>query len=197
MKLGDDGAFDEGRARLLALKRDVLAKMPIFSKLSERELLRVMQAVEVRTYVDQGTVIREGEKGDELFIVLSGKVAVIRSEQVLAYLGPGEHVGEMALIRSVPRSATVRAQGPAELIAIRRADFFEILRKEHELAVKMLWQFLGVLADRLDQTSADLRHAKQELTAEDISGQVAELEENIFPDVDSGLHRASPPSTDR
>ena len=103
----------------------------------------------------------------------------------------------MALIRSVPRSATVRAQGPAELIAIRRADFFEILRKEHELAVKMLWQFLGVLADRLDQTSADLRHAKQELTAEDISGQVAELEENIFPDVDSGLHRASPPSTDR
>jgi len=197
VKLGDDGAFDEGRARLLALKRDVLAKMPIFSKLSERELLRVMQAVEVRTYVDQGTVIREGEKGDELFIVLSGKVAVIRSEQVLAYLGPGEHVGEMALIRSVPRSATVRAQGPAELIAIRRADFFEILRKEHELAVKMLWQFLGVLADRLDQTSADLRHAKQELTAEDISGQVAELEENIFPDVDSGLHRASPPSTDR
>ncbi len=197
VKLGDDGAFDEGRARLLALKRDVLAKMPIFSKLSERELLRVMQAVEVRTYVDQGTVIREGEKGDELFIVLSGKVAVIRSEQVLAYLGPGEHVGEMALIRSVPRSATVRAQGPAELIAIRRADFFEILRKEHELAVKMLWQFLGVLADRLDQTSADLRHAKQELTAEDISGQVAELEENIFPDVDSGLLRASPTSTDR
>ncbi len=197
VKLGDDGAFDEGRARLLALKRDVLAKMPIFSKLSERELLRVMQAVEVRSYADQGIVIREGEKGDELFIVLSGKVAVIRSEQVLVYLGPGEHVGEMALIRSVPRSATVRAEGPAELIAIRRTDFFEILRKEHELAVKMLWQFLGVLADRLDQTSADLRHAKQELTAEDVSGQVAEVEENIFPDVDSGIHRASPPSTTR
>jgi CRP-like cAMP-binding protein len=82
----------------------------------------------------------------------------------------------MALIRSVPRSATVKAEGEAELIAIRRADFFDILRKEHELAVKMLWQFLGVLADRLDQTSSELRHAKQELSAEDISAE-------IFPDM--------------
>ncbi len=59
----------------------------------------------------------------------------------------------MALIRSMPRSATVKAIEAAELIALRRSDFFEILRKEHEMAVKLLWQFLGVLADRLDQTS--------------------------------------------
>jgi len=103
-------------------------------------------------------------------------VRVQRGEQLLTFLGPGEHVGEMALIRSVPRSATVRAEGEAELIAIRRTDFFEILRKEHELAVKMLWQFLGVLADRLDATSSELRHAKQELSAEDVSAE-------IFPDM--------------
>jgi CRP-like cAMP-binding protein len=81
----------------------------------------------------------------------------------------------MALIRSVPRSATITAEGGAELVAVRRVDFFEILRKEHEIAVKMLWQFLGVLADRLDTTSSELRHAKQELAAEDISV-------DIFPD---------------
>jgi serine/threonine protein phosphatase PrpC/CRP-like cAMP-binding protein len=192
VRLGDEGAFDEARARLLNLKREVLAKMPIFSRLSERELLRVMQAVEVRSYADQGVVIKEGDKGDELFIVLTGKVAVSRGEQILTYLGPGEHVGEMALIRSVPRSATVKAEGPAELIAIRRTDFFEILRKEHELAVKMLWQFLGVLADRLDQTSSELRHAKQELTAEDISADVSDVREEIFPNIGSGEHRAVP-----
>ncbi|MGH7435887.1 MAG: cyclic nucleotide-binding domain-containing protein, partial [Polyangiaceae bacterium] len=84
----------------------------------------------------------------------------------------GEHVGEMALIRSVPRSASVSAAGPAELIAIRRADFFEILRKEHEVAVKMLWQFLGVLADRLDATSSELHSAKQELAAEDVTAEI-------------------------
>jgi CRP-like cAMP-binding protein len=89
----------------------------------------------------------------------------------------------MALIRSVPRSATVTAEGAAELISIRRADFFEILRSEHEVAVKMLWQFLGVLADRLDQTSSELHNAKRELAAEDVTS-------DIFPiDTDDGPSR--------
>ena len=177
VKLGEEGAQDVARAKRLALKREVLARMPLFARLTERELLRVMQAVEVREYADGGVVIREGDKGDELFIVLDGHVRVTRGEAVLNDLGPGEHVGEMALIRSVPRSATVTAVGAAELIAIRRADFFEILRKEHEIAVKMLWQFLGVLADRLDQMNSELHHARQELAAEDVTGE-------IFPDAD-------------
>jgi CRP-like cAMP-binding protein len=87
----------------------------------------------------------------------------------------------MALIRAVPRSATVNADGPAELIVIRRQEFFELLRTEHEIAVKMLWQFLGVLADRLDATSSELRHAKLELHAEEISEDVT-IE--IFPGLD-------------
>src|SRR3984885_2099253 len=107
VKVGEEGAVDAARARRLALKRDVLANMPLFSRLTERELLRVMQAVEVREYKDGDLVILEGDKGDELFIVLEGKVRVSRGEQTLLDLGPGEHVGEMALIRSVPRSASV------------------------------------------------------------------------------------------
>jgi hypothetical protein len=183
VKMGEEGAVDAARARRLALKRDVLANMPLFSRLTERELLRVMQAVEVRIHQDGDVVIREGDKGDELFIVLDGKVAVSRGTQVLTHLGPGEHVGEMALIRSVPRSATVSAVGAAELIAIRRADFFEILRKEHEVAVKMLWQFLGVFADRLDQTSSELHDAKRELAAEDVTSDIfpVDVEEPAAP----------------
>jgi serine/threonine protein phosphatase PrpC len=175
VRIGEDGKADDARAKRLSLKREALANMPLFNKLSERELLRVMQAVEVRDYKDDEVIIREGEKGDELFIVLEGTVRVTRGEQVLTRLGAGEHFGEMALIRSVPRSATIIAEGGAELITVRRADFFEILRKEHEIAVKMLWQFLGVFADRLDATSSELRHAKQELAAEEISVE-------IFPD---------------
>jgi PPM family protein phosphatase len=182
VRLAGEQADDE-RAKRLALKREVLQRMPLFARLSDRELLRVMQAVEVRTYDEGQTVIREGDKGDELFIVLSGKVVVMRGGETLTRLGAGEHFGEMALIRAVPRSATVKADGAAELIAIRRTDFFEILRTEHEIAVKMLWQFLGVLADRLDQTSSELRHAKQELHAEEISEDVT-IE--IFPGIESG-----------
>jgi CRP-like cAMP-binding protein len=189
VKVGEEGAVDAARAKRLALKRDVLANMPLFSRLTERELLRVMQAVEVREFKDGDVVIREGDKGDELFIVLEGHVRVARGEQVLANLGQGEHVGEMALIRSVPRSATVTAVGGAEVIAIRRADFFEILRKEHEIAVKMLWQFLGVLADRLDQTNSQLHNAKRELAAEDITADIFPVE---VEDVPSG-----PPSLSR
>ncbi len=156
--------------------------MPLFSRLNERELLRVMQAVEVREYKDGETVIREGDKGDELFIVLDGKVRVsARRRRSSRTSGQGEHFGEMALIRSVPRSATVTAVGGAELIAIRRADFFEILRKEHELAVKMLWQFLGVLADRLDQTNSQLHNAKRELAAEDITADIFPVDVEDIP----------------
>jgi len=178
VRIGDEGEQDAARAKKLALKREALANMPLFARLSERELLRVMQSVEPRDYEDGAIVMREGDKGDELFIVLDGTVRVSRGEQVLTRLGPGEHFGEMALIRSVPRSATITAEGTASLIAIRRADFFEILRKEHEIAVKMLWQFLGVFADRLDATSSELRHAKQELAAEDVTNE-------IVPDAES------------
>jgi serine/threonine protein phosphatase PrpC len=182
VKLGDEGALDEARARRLALKREVLAKMPLFGRLTERELLRVMQAVEVRVYQGGQIVIQEGERGDELFIVLTGTVRVSRGDAVLTRLGVGEHVGEMALIRSVPRSATVIAEDTgAELIAIRRADFFEILRKEHELAVKMLWQFLGVLADRLDHMNTELHSARAELAAEDVSGEIFPIDVDASP----------------
>jgi serine/threonine protein phosphatase PrpC len=190
VKVGDEGAVDAAQAKRLALKRDVLANMPLFARLTERELLRVMQAVQVREFHDGEVVIREGDKGDELFIVLEGKVRVSRGEQLLTQLGQGEHVGEMALIRSVPRSASVTAIGEAELIAIRRADFFEILRKEHEVAVKMLWQFLGVLADRLDRTSSELHEMKRELGAEDMTAE-------IFPEVDVDPMPSEPPSAVR
>ena len=165
------------RARRLALKRDVLVKMPLFSRLQERELLRIMQVAEVLAFDAGQKVFSEGDRGDELFIVLSGRVEISRMSSVLNEAGPGDHIGEMALIRSMPRSATVTAVEASELIALRRNDFFEILRKEHEMAVKLLWQFLGVLADRLDQTSKDLAGAREELAAEDIT-------DAIFPEND-------------
>jgi len=77
----------------------------------------------------------------------------------------------------------------SELIALRRADFFEILRKEPGLAVKLLWQFLGVLADRLEQTSRDLQGAREELAAEDITDAIfPEGEDPIFPEVEDSAN---------
>ena len=137
--VGDPEDRDEDRARRLALKRELLSRMPLFRPLSEREILRVLQVTDVQKYDDGQVVMAEGDTGEELFIVLSGALRVIRGEQELATLTQGSHVGEMALIRSQPRSATVTSSGETELMVVRRRDFYEILRKEHELAVKLLW----------------------------------------------------------
>jgi serine/threonine protein phosphatase PrpC len=181
-QLGGEAVID-ARAQRLALKREVVAQMPLFARLTARELLRILQICDVRFYAADQVVLKEGDQGDELFIVLSGSVRVLRGEATLTTLGKGQHFGEMALIRNTPRSATVTAAQNAELIAIRRADFFDILRTESELAVKMLWEFLNVLAHRLDTTSGELRDARAELSGE------PSIE--IFPEVDE----AGPPTT--
>lgn len=170
--VGDVSARDEQRAKRLQLKRDTLARMPLFRPLNDREILRVLQVTDVVPFKPGEKVIEEGGKGEELFIVLSGNVKVTRGDAELATLSPGEHFGEMALIRSQPRSASVVSDGESELMVLRRQDFFEILRKEHQLAVKLLWQFTGVLADRLAATSRELGNAREELAAEDITAEI-------------------------
>jgi serine/threonine protein phosphatase PrpC/CRP-like cAMP-binding protein len=170
--VGEAGVRDERRSKKLQQKREILARMPLFRPLNEREILRVLQVTDVARYENGATVITQGERGEELFIVLEGTVDVMRGDAKLTSLTPGEHFGEMALIRSQPRSATVLSSGISELMVIRRSDFFEILRTEHQLAVKLLWQFLGVLADRLADTSRELGEAREELAAEDISAEI-------------------------
>jgi len=176
--VGDAAERDETRAKKLQLKRDILARMPLFRPLNDREILRVLQVTDVLTYKPGEIVITEGEKGEELFIVLSGQLKVTRNGADVAVLPQGAHVGEMALVRSQPRSATVTAEQTSELMVIRRQEFFEILRKEHQLAVKLLWQFTGVLADRLAETTRELGAAKEELAAEDITSEIFSEEED-------------------
>lgn len=188
---GDASKRDENYARRVQLKRDILARMPLFRALNDREILRLLQVVEVHPYKDADVVIREGDRGEELFIVLTGSVKVMRGETELARLKPGDHFGEMALVRNQPRSATVLSDLDSELMVIRRTDFFDILRNEHQLAVKLLWQFLGVLADRLDDTNRELGHAREELATEDVTAQIFEVIDESSRR--SGLRSAPPP----
>jgi serine/threonine protein phosphatase PrpC/CRP-like cAMP-binding protein len=179
---GDASKRDENYARRVQLKRDILARMPLFRALNDREILRLLQVVEVHPYKDADVVIREGDRGEELFIVLTGSVKVMRGETELARLKPGDHFGEMALVRNQPRSATVLSDLDSELMVIRRTDFFDILRNEHQLAVKLLWQFLGALADRLDDTNRELGQAREELATEDVTSEIFEV-------IDDGARR--------
>jgi PPM family protein phosphatase len=166
VKIFGDATEAMARSNRVARKREVLKKVPIFARLDERELMRVMQAADSKEYKANESIVQEAERGEELFVVLSGRVQVKRGDQVLTKLGPGEHFGEMALIRATPRSATVVAEVDSDLLVIHRNEFFHILRDDHQIGVKMLWEFLGVLAERLDRTSGELFSARKELEAE-------------------------------
>ncbi len=177
-EMGDD----TGRAQRLELKKQVLSQMPLFRQLDERELLRVLQVTEVQPYKNGERVITEGERGESLYIVLDGEVRVLRGDTEVKTLSVGEHFGEMALIRSQPRSASIESVGDSEMLVMRRAEFFEILRTQPRIAVKLLWQFTGVLADRLAETTRDLGVAKvelaEELEPEDITEELFALDDD-------------------
>ena len=145
------------------LKLETLHLMPLFRHLTYQELVRLMNITEVRNYGPNDPILHEGEEGDEMFIVLAGNARVHSGEADLTLLGPGQHFGEMALIDKAPRSASVSSAGNSKLMVMRRRDFFDIVRKDHDVAVKLLWAFLGVLTERLRNTSRDLGEAREQL----------------------------------
>jgi CRP-like cAMP-binding protein len=178
VKVPDPAAGLDRLAEEVNLKLEALQAMPLFRYLSYQELVRVMNLTDVRTYDRDDPVVREGEQGDEMFIVLTGGVRVHAGEAVIVRLGPGQHFGEMALIDSSPRSASVSSDGESKLLVMKRGDFFDIVRKDHDVAVKLLWSFLGVLSERLRKTSRDLGDARKQLALVDLPEQVL-AEEDI------------------
>ena len=160
IKVPDAEAGIDRLAREVNLKMEVLHKMPLFRHLTYQELVRVMNLTKVKQYNVDEEVVAEGADGDELFIVLTGKVRVESAKTKIAELGPGEHFGEMALVDKAPRSADIIASEPSSLLSIKRRDFFDIIRKDHPIAVKLLWSFLGVLTERLRNTSRELGAAR-------------------------------------
>jgi len=160
------------RAEELALKLEVLKGMPLFRYLSYTELVRVMNIAESKWYEAGETLITEGEPGDTMFVILSGKIRLVKNGADITQLGKGAHFGEMALVDRSPRSASAVADDTSRLLLIHRNDFYEIIKKEPSLSVKLLWSFVQVLAERLRKTTADLSGARLAERAEDMSDEV-------------------------
>jgi CRP-like cAMP-binding protein len=143
----------------VATKIEVLKAMQMFRFLSYKELVRVMNITETLELATGAQVFKEGEPGEAMFVVLGGAVAMTRGETFVAELGKGQHFGEMSLVDRSLRSLTAVASEPTRLLSIRRKDFYAIIKKEPQLAVKLLWSFVQVLAERLRKTTSDLTDA--------------------------------------
>lgn len=166
------GVPADNRAEELNRKIEVLKHMPLFRHLTYKEIIRVLNVTEVRDYQAGQKIIEEGTAGDELYILLKGKIALSKQNAFITHLQPGSHVGEMALVDRSPRSASATAEEKSRLLILRRREFYEIIRKEPGLSVKLLWSFVQVLAERLRKTTADLSGARLEASAPDLTEDV-------------------------
>jgi len=102
---------------------ELLRSIPIFAPLSPpvlEGLASRLVPVEARA---GETIVREGETGDRFYVIVSGELDVSVDGRPLATQGPGDHFGEIALLRDVPRTATVSARTDTELLALERDDF--------------------------------------------------------------------------
>jgi CRP-like cAMP-binding protein len=100
--------------------------------------LLIASNLPTRAFIADEAIFREGQKGDELYIIKSGTVEIHGGQRVLAILDEGDFFGEMALIDQAPRSATAIAKTDVQLIPISEQRFIELVTETPAFALDML-----------------------------------------------------------
>lgn len=123
----------------LAMRRDLIQKVPFFRDADEDLLRDIVMALRPIVYIPGSYVIREGEVGDCMYIISSGAVEVVSQDgrRVFTVLPEGSFVGEMALIFQTERTASVRARGYCDLYVLTKRSFDFILTRHKDFAVHM------------------------------------------------------------
>jgi CRP-like cAMP-binding protein len=118
-------------------KRDLLRAVPLFAGLRGGDLAAVEQLAD-EIDVPAGTVLtRQGGSGQEFFVIVEGRARVERDGRQLAMLGPGDFLGEMALLDEKPRNATVTVEEPSRLLVIGHPEFHSLL-DNREIRLRVL-----------------------------------------------------------
>ena len=150
----------------------VLRNVPLFSGLDESELQRLSQVAVRRRAGRNEQVVRAGEDAESLIVLLTGRAKVTNFDEegreiILAWLGPGEFFGEMGLIDGSPRSASVVAVEPCELLTIGKNEFQRCMQDNFQVAQKLM----QILVRRLREADRNI----ESLALLDVYGRVARL----------------------
>jgi CRP/FNR family cyclic AMP-dependent transcriptional regulator len=132
-----------------------LKTIDLFRSIPGEDLVRLAQITEEIRFEPGDVLISEGELGESLFLIAAGRVRVEKRGVRVTDLGERECVGEMAILDSEPRSATVRAIEPVTALRIEREDFYDLLQEKLEIAQAII----KVLTRRLRRTTDDARTA--------------------------------------
>lgn len=142
IQFGEEKSMDTLQT-ISTLERIMLLRdVPIFYDLLPEDLKQVADIAREQWLPDGAILCREGEEGNAMYIIVSGKVRVQKNadaqEKDLAVRASGDFVGEMAVIESAPRSATLRAQGDLRVLVIDSKAFTAILRERPDVSISVM-----------------------------------------------------------
>ena len=127
-----------------------LGDVPLFRACSKPDLRRIARAADPNTVKAGEVLVKEGERGHELYVVVAGRASVKRRGRRVATLGPGDYFGELAVLHPAPRTATVSADEPLEILIVGSRELGALLADVPVLARKLL---VG-MAQRLQEADA-------------------------------------------
>jgi CRP-like cAMP-binding protein len=167
---------------------DLIRRVPLFSMLNNDQAQRIAAGVVKRRYKRGEQMIEQGAKCDKLIILLTGRARVVTRdsrgrEAIIAFLNPGDHLGEMSLIDEEPHSASVEAEVQSDALVLEKDAFMQCLPENNSLAHAIMLALVKRLrsADRKIESLALL----------DVYGRVARaLLEFAEPDKDGQVVRA-------
>jgi CRP/FNR family cyclic AMP-dependent transcriptional regulator len=133
---------------------ELLKHVVLFKDLSWHDLGVIDNMLHQRHYLAGEVIFDEGEEGQGLFIVLSGRVKTTRqgtTRGVLLEFGPGSFFGEVALLDQSVRTAQARAVEDTSIVTLFRAEFYSLLQTHSAIASRISFQLARMLATRLRQ----------------------------------------------
>ena len=148
----------------------LLSGVELFSELDQDDLAKVAALAQVRNAPKDSTIFHEGDPAETVFVVGKGKVNIVTTstdgkEFILSTLGSGQVFGEMALLESAPRSASVITATAVELLVLNRVDFHHLLAANPRIAHKLL----AILSQRLRRANSKM----ESLAYMDVAGRLA------------------------
>ena len=134
-----------------------LTDSPLFRDLDETERAQILIIGQVKSYLADQVIFKEGDAGDGLYVVVKGTIRIskqsVTGEEALTILEPHAFFGEMALIDFSPRAADAIANEAADLFFIPLVDLRALFESHHQIALKILYALCETLAQRLRETN--------------------------------------------
>jgi CRP/FNR family cyclic AMP-dependent transcriptional regulator len=131
----------------------VLASVPIFEELSKKQLKQVAAVSELVEYMQEHSIVREGDIGDSFFVVLRGQGDVTTGGKNVSKVMPGDHFGEISLLDGGPRTATVTSDTPMTMLMLSRKAFMKCVSADPEMALALM-KTMARMIRRVDRSIA-------------------------------------------